>query len=167
MALIPEDAKAKLERHFAEQLDKPVALTLFVRGSTQVSENNESPVGASLEALELLREVSALSEKLTFQLFDLAFSTDVRPRDEIPVPTILIDRELFRQDPDDGTPARGIPAGSAGIRYVGLPSGNEFPNFIQLLVDVSRRDSGLTEESRKVLSELKAPMHLRVFVTPT
>ena len=54
-----------------------------------------------------------------------------------------------------------------GIRYAGIPSGHEFSSLIQDLILVSARDSGLNEQTRTFLAELKEPVHLQVFVTPT
>ncbi|HSQ16551.1 MAG TPA: glutaredoxin, partial [Anaerolineales bacterium] len=54
-----------------------------------------------------------------------------------------------------------------GIRYAGIPSGYEFSSLIQSLVLVSGRDSGLAPETRQALADLKQPVLLQVFVTPT
>jgi len=54
-----------------------------------------------------------------------------------------------------------------GIRYAGIPSGHEFSSLIQDLLLVSRRDSGLNEQTRDFLGGLKVPVYLQVFVTPT
>ena len=54
-----------------------------------------------------------------------------------------------------------------GIRYAGIPSGHEFSSLIQDLLLVSGRDSGLNEQTREFLANLKEPVYLQVFVTPT
>jgi alkyl hydroperoxide reductase subunit AhpF len=53
------------------------------------------------------------------------------------------------------------------IRFYGIPVGSEFTTFINDLLLVSRRDSGLSVETRRFLRELPKPVHLEVFVTPT
>jgi glutaredoxin-like protein len=54
-----------------------------------------------------------------------------------------------------------------GIRYLGVPSGNEFTTLINDLMLVSTRDSALKPEVVEYLQNLKTPVHLQVFVTPT
>ena len=54
-----------------------------------------------------------------------------------------------------------------GIRFAGQPSGYEFSSLIQAILLVSRRDSGLKSETRKTLHNLKSPINLKVFATPT
>ena len=54
-----------------------------------------------------------------------------------------------------------------GVRYYGFPFGHEFPAFIDDIVDVSTGESGLSANTQERLSSLAAPIHLRVFSTPT
>ena len=53
------------------------------------------------------------------------------------------------------------------IRYFGLPSGYEFSVLIGSLVDVSKVDADLADETNEVLSKLDKDVHIQVFVTPT
>lgn len=53
------------------------------------------------------------------------------------------------------------------VRFVGMPSGYEFPAFIDSIVEVS---TGETTLSRDVVDRLAAtgrPLHIQVFTTPT
>jgi alkyl hydroperoxide reductase subunit AhpF len=54
-----------------------------------------------------------------------------------------------------------------GIRFIGIPSGYEFMSLLDAVKAVSSGDSGLSEESRQLLAEVKEPLTLQVFVTPT
>jgi glutaredoxin-like protein len=54
-----------------------------------------------------------------------------------------------------------------GVRFAGVPSGHEFSSLIQDIILVSGRDSKLSQNTRDMLSELKEPVSLQVFVTPT
>ncbi|MBI4928736.1 MAG: thioredoxin family protein, partial [Anaerolineae bacterium] len=54
-----------------------------------------------------------------------------------------------------------------GIRFKGIPSGHEFTSLVNTLLIVSRRESGLSADTRQFLKELTQPIHLQVFVTPT
>ena len=53
------------------------------------------------------------------------------------------------------------------MRFYGLPSGYEFGSLVELILDVSSGDSGLSEATRRALASLERDVHLRVFSTPT
>ena len=54
-----------------------------------------------------------------------------------------------------------------GIRFYGIPARYEFSSLLEAIVMVSQGKSGLSQESSSFLKELKVPVHLQVFVTPT
>ena len=54
-----------------------------------------------------------------------------------------------------------------GIRLYGLPTGYEFGTFIDAILDVSRGESQLQEETKAALAALEKPVHIQVFSTPT
>lgn len=105
---------------------------------------------------KLLEEVTALSEKLSLQVYDIHQQA-----------------EVARQYHVDKTPGIVIAARDGeriidyGIRYAGIPSGHEFTSLINDLIIVSQRESGLSEETRAFLKSLQKPVRLQVFVTPT
>lgn len=108
------------------------------------------------ESAQLLEEITGLSELLTLKVFDLEK-----------------DAGLAQQYKVDGAPEfvlvgrEGDQILDYGIRYKGLPAGHEFASLVNDLLLVSRRDSNLNEETRQFLRDLKEPVHLQVFVTPT
>ena len=61
--------------------------------------------------------------------------------------------------------ARHVP--DAIVKFYGIPGGTEFPMFIESIIDLSRGEVLLSEESLKALEELHGDVSLRVFVTPT
>jgi alkyl hydroperoxide reductase subunit AhpF len=52
------------------------------------------------------------------------------------------------------------------VRYFGLPSGYEFSVLLGSLIDVSKAQADLSEETIKVLDALDKDLHFQVFVTP-
>ena len=54
-----------------------------------------------------------------------------------------------------------------GIRFRGLPMGNELAPLLSAVLVAGRRDSGLAPATRRVLQELAHPVHIQVFTTPT
>jgi alkyl hydroperoxide reductase subunit AhpF len=54
-----------------------------------------------------------------------------------------------------------------GIRLYGLPTGYEFGTFVDAILDVSRGESQLADETKAALAALDKPVHVQVFSTPT
>ncbi len=149
MANLLDDAIKQQVQEVFGQLSNPVEILFF--GS---SDQERCPYCADTQ--QLLEEVSALSDRLHLQVYD-----------------IEKDAALAQQYKVDGVPAFVL-AGRDGdqvidyhIRYKGIPAGHEFSSLINDLVLVSQRESNLSEETRKFLHELNQPVHLQVFVTPT
>lgn len=105
---------------------------------------------------QLVEEVVQLSDKLDLSVHDLEN-----------------DRELANKYNLDKAPGLVIAGRDGdlildyGIRMSGIPSGYEFGTFIQSLILVSGRDSGLAPKTRKALGDLKNQVNLLVFTTPT
>lgn len=144
--LLNEEIKSQVRQVF-EQLHEPVELLFF--GQEENCEHCQ-------DTLQLLRELTDLSDLLSLQVYDL---------DQ--------DDELARQYNVDKSPGlvlagrEGDQIEDYGIRYAGIPAGHEFSSLIHDLVLVSSRDSGLEEQTRDLLHSLEQPVLLQVFVTPT
>jgi glutaredoxin-like protein len=103
------------------------------------------------ETRDLLEELCALEDRIKLRVFD------------------------FKNDPDevakyriDKIPATVVANGEdLGIRFYGIPAGYEFSSLLHTIVMVSQGESSLSAESKKLLKEIKVPVHLQVFVTPT
>lgn len=105
---------------------------------------------------QLVKELVEISDKLSLSEYDLNDNADLAQQyhvDKTPG-LVLAGRE-------------GDRLVDYGIRYAGIPSGHEFSSLVHDLVLVSGRDSGLDAQTRKALAELKEPILLQVFVTPT
>ena len=108
------------------------------------------------DTLQLLQEVTSLSDLLSLQVYDLDQDTAVARQynvDKAPG-LVIAGREGDRIE-------------DYGIRYAGIPAGHEFSSLVHDLVLVSGRDSGLDERTRQLLHGLEQPVLLQVFVTPT
>lgn len=103
------------------------------------------------ETKKILGELCELSDKIEFDIFNFQ-----------------IEKEIVQKFNIDKVPATVVMGEvDYGIRYYGIPSGYEFSSVIEDIIDVSKRKSGLKSETRKMLKQIKKPMHLQVFVTPT
>jgi len=103
------------------------------------------------ETNQIVREVSELSNKITFETYNF-----------------IADKEMVGSLKIDKIPAT-IVMGSddRGIRFYGVPSGYEFISLLEAIRMVSSGNSGLPQQSKEILGKLKKPLHLQVFVTPT
>ena len=103
------------------------------------------------ETRELLEELSALDDKIRLQIFDFKINraeADKYGIDKIPA-TIV---------------ANGY---DRKIRFYGIPAGYEFSSLLEAMVMVSQGESDLSAKSKGLLKEIRTPVHLQVFVTPT
>ena len=148
MPLLNESIQAQVRDVFQE-LQEPVHVLLFVS-----KDKNKCPYCD--DTRQLLEEVVALSDKLQLTVFDLDEEPAVAKNYNVDkAPTLVIAAE-GEDGPID-----------YGVRYAGIPSGHEFSSLIQDLIQVSKRDSGLSQPTRDFLAQLKEPVHLQIFVTPT
>ena len=105
---------------------------------------------------QLLEEVSALSPKIGLSIHTAATNPELAERYHVnKFPGFVIVRREGSQLVD------------VGVRFAGLPASHEFNSLIRGLIRVSLADSGLQPATREALADLKEPVHLMVFVTPT
>jgi alkyl hydroperoxide reductase subunit AhpF len=142
MSLLTEELGSELREAFSG-LVEPVRLVVF-------SQALVDPL--SEEVRRLVEELAALDDKLTAE----------------PV-NFVLQAERARALDVDRTPAIAIlRAGTDfGVRFYGAPAGYEFGSLIEAILDVSRGDSGLSDETRGALASLERDVRVRVFSTPT
>lgn len=145
MALLSEKDRQHLIQEFAG-LAHPVRLIVFTQ---------EMECQFCRETRQIAEEVAGLSDHINLELYDLVNDAEIARQYNIE----RIPATILMQGGDD--------AKDYGIRYFGIPSGYEFSSLIQDILLVGQRDSGLAEPTRQWLAELKTPVHLQVFVTPT
>jgi glutaredoxin-like protein len=108
------------------------------------------------ETRQLLEEVISLSEKLRLVVHDLKKDGDIAKKYNVDAaPSFII------------AARNGDEIHDYGVRYRGIPAGHEFTSLVNSLLIVSRRDSGLSQETRDYLKTLNSRVQLQVFVTPT
>ncbi len=144
--LLNDDVRKQVGEAF-EQLQEPVQILFF--GSEEQCEFCD-------DTLRLVEEVAGLSDKLSAQAFDVDADAAVAENYNVSLTPGLVIAAEGEDGPID-----------YGVRYAGIPSGHEFSSLIQDLLLVSGRDSGLNEQTRDFLADLKEPVYLQVFVTPT
>ena len=99
----------------------------------------------------MLEEVSGLSDKLSLEVHDFVAEADLAKKygvDKIPATVIVGDKDY-------------------GIRFYGVPAGYEFNVMIEDIMDVGKREPGLSEEVMTELSKVDKPVHMQVLISPT
>jgi alkyl hydroperoxide reductase subunit AhpF len=130
-----------VKREF-ERLGGPVKLIVFA---------SELGPETNAETVRLVREVAALSDKLSVTVFN--------PH---------IDRTHAESYGVDVSPAVVVEgAQDYGIRFLGMPGGYEFSNLIDAILAVSTGEPGLSAETKTALADLTEDVKIKVFTTPT
>jgi len=100
---------------------------------------------------ELALELGSLSPKIKTKVFDLVKDQEETRKYNIKkIPAIVI-------------------AGKSdhGVRYYGVPAGYEIPVLVDDMIDVSKGTTSMPDTIKKKLAEIKKPVHIQVFVSPT
>lgn len=108
------------------------------------------------EIEQLVGEVSELSDLISVSVHELSANRELAEKyDVLEAPTLVI----LKKDGEKLT--------DYGVRLLGAPAGHEFTTLIHDILYVSKGTTDLTNEARKYLADLKEPLLLQVFVTPT
>jgi len=140
-----------IRNHFDENLTGDVEIIMFTELPSPIIIPGKEECEMCEPTRQLLEEVAALTDKIKLTVHELKNATEEAS-------SLGIDR----------IPAfvlRGASRGS--VRFFGIPSGYEFSAFISDLVDVSRGETGLSEETVEFLASLDENVHIKVFTTPT
>ena len=82
----------------------------------------------------------------------------------------VLDKERSAQYGIEGVPAIALLRGGEDtrMRFLGAPAGYEFMSLIEAVILAGGDDSGLSDESKKLVAEhVTGPIDIKVFVTPT
>jgi alkyl hydroperoxide reductase subunit AhpF len=146
LKLLTDEVAGQVKEIFT-QLREPVEVLFF---------GQQAGCDYCEDTLQLVQEVTSLSDKLTLSVYDL-------DQDAVLARQYNVDKApgLVLAGREDGQVV------DYGIRYAGIPAGTEFSALIHDLVLVSGRDSGLEPMTRSFLQGLSKPVLLQVFTTPT
>jgi thioredoxin reductase (NADPH) len=137
--ILPEKHREQLATLF-ETLVNPVNIHIF----TQPGQNDQ----VNEFATAFCRDLSRISDKIVLH-HALLDSEEAKKQGADFSPTLLLEPERY------------------AIRYVGAPLAEEGRSFLEAVLMISRRDSGLAKESRELLSALNTRRLIKVFVSPT
>jgi len=134
------------EREYVENVFRLVESEVNISFFTQKPENQ-----SGRETNEILEEILSISDKIKLTVYD--FEQDKAKVEEYQIdkiPAIVIEGEK-----------------DFGIRIFGVPSGYLVSSLIEDVVQISKNESELTEETKQKLNEVDIPLSLEVYVKPT
>jgi alkyl hydroperoxide reductase subunit AhpF len=157
--VIPLKDQEFIRQKFAAELAGPVKIDFFTQKELGIFVPGRKECPACKPAQEMLKELAALSDWISLRthIWEEEREEAARYGVEMIPATVLRSNGRSRGGGRDGRL----------LRFFGLPGGNEFPAFIETIIDVSHGISRLSESSRKQLRKLKQDLRLQVFVTPT
>jgi alkyl hydroperoxide reductase subunit AhpF len=151
MAFLSPETQTEIKKIF-EELAGDVRLLFFTQRDSPLIIPGREDCPTCKDARTLLEEVVALSEKLHLEIHEVSANSEIAREYGIDrVPALIMTA--------DGVKGK--------VRYFGLPSGYEFSVLLGSLVDVSKAEPDLSEDTMKVLDSLDKDLHFQVFVTPT
>jgi len=141
MAVLKAEDRQKVEQVFAV-ITHPVKLLMF----TQSMECDYCQM-----TRELLLELAGLNDNITVDVYHFVedeAQVQAYEIDKIPATVVMGDKDY-------------------GIRFYGVPAGYEFMSLIEDIVDVGKRDHGLSPSVVAQLAKVDQPVRMQVMVTPT
>jgi len=151
MGLISEKDQQTIRSHFDEELIGDVKIVMFTERRSPIIVPGREQCETCDQTRELLEDVASLSDRVSLEVHELSQAPDQAAQFGIDrVPAYVL---------------KGAEKGS--VRFFGIPSGYEFTAFIQDIIDVSRGETALSEETRSYLQTLDKDVNIKVFTTPT
>jgi glutaredoxin-like protein len=142
LSLLPDDKKELLKSDFKEKLVAPVKIVMFTQ---------EVECRFCSDTRKLIEDISALNEKITAEVYDfIADSAKAKEYGVDKIPALAI---IGKKD--------------YGVRIYGLPYGYELQTLIEAIVNVSKGTTDLSDKTKQILSDVKSPVNIKVFVTLT
>ena len=149
--MIPLRDQEIIREKFAQELVGAVKLDHFTQRSSSLYIPGREECPTCDDTRQIMEELAALSDRITLDVHEFAQEREAAARmgvDKIPA-----------------TVMRGQK--NRPIRFFGIPSGSEFPGFIEDIVDVSRGKAELKPKTTRQLRKLKDDVWIQVLVTPT
>ncbi|MCR4397111.1 MAG: thioredoxin family protein [Candidatus Saccharicenans sp.] len=154
MPLLNEEVRDFTRKKFEAELVNPVNLVYFTKEKSPLIVPGREPqedCGFCPETRQLLEELTGLSDRIKLTVYELDKEPERAAQFQVDkVPAIIV---MGEQD--------------AGLRFFGIPSGYEFMSLLEAIVDVSRGETELSQETKTALRNLTREVNIQVFVTPT
>jgi glutaredoxin-like protein len=134
------------EREYVENVFRMVENEVKIAFFTRQPENQ-----AGRETHAILEEIASISDMIKLTVYDIDKDKDIT--------------EDYKIDKDPAIVVEGVK--DFGIRFYGVPSGYLVSSLIEDVVQISKNDSELSNDTKQKLDEVVHPLSLEVFVKPT
>ena len=149
--MIPLREQEFIRQRFEQELEGKVKIDLFTQKPSALYVPGREECSHCDETRQMLEELAGLSNKISLTVYEFAEAQEEAKKAGVDkVPGIVL---------------RG-PA-NRPLRFFGMPGGNEFPNFIDTIVDASKPRLEVSAAAAKRLKKLKQKTSIAVYVTPT
>ncbi len=149
--MIPLREQEYIRQRFEHELEGRVKIDYFTQKASTLFVPGREECTFCEDAGQMLGELASLSDKLSVTVHEFAEEREeAKKRGVDKVPGIVL---------------RG-PA-NRPLRFFGIPGGNEFPNFVETIIDASKQQTKIGGEAGKQLKKLKEKATIAVYVTPT
>jgi glutaredoxin-like protein len=142
MSRIPDDKKEMLRNDLKERMVDPVKIVMFTQ---------EVECRFCSDTRQLVQELAPLNEKINVEIYD--FMVDATKAQELKIEKIPALAIIGKKD--------------YGVRIYGIPYGYELQTLIAAVIGVSTGKTDLSDKTKAILADVKAPVHIQVFVTLT
>jgi glutaredoxin-like protein len=142
MALISDERKEYIRGEFQKKLEKTVKILMFTQ---------DVECQFCAQTRQLINELAFLDNRITVEIYDFVANADKAKEygiDKVPALIVMGERDF-------------------GVRFYGLPYGYELQTLLDAIINVSKRQTDLSEETKDRLKEIRKPVHIQVFVTLT
>jgi len=129
-------------KEFLSPMINPITIVLFTQ---------EEPCESCPETNQLLSEVSALSDKITYVVKDLHKDVEDAKKYSISLTPSFVLLDSF--------------GNYQGVKFNGIPAGHEINSFLSSLLEMSGIDYGFDDSIKNRLKSLNKPVNIKVFVT--
>ena len=150
--MIPLKDQDLLRQKFQQEMMSTVRIDMFSERSTGgLLLPGRKPCQNCKPTQEMLKELASLSPRISLNIHLLTENHELAASlnaDKIPA--------IILRDKNDRS-----------LHFYGMPSGSEFPSFIETIIDLSQGKSLLSEETISGLRKIKKDINLQVMITPT
>jgi glutaredoxin-like protein len=149
--MIPLKDQEIIRQKFANELVEQVKVDLFTQRDLGLYVPGKEPCPTCRPTQEMLQELAALTDKISLRIHVLEQAAEEAKRFGVErVPAIVLRGK-------DGPV----------LKFYGIPSGYEFPEFIETIVHLSRGEPPIPEDAKQQIRRLRGEVRVQVFVTPT
>jgi glutaredoxin-like protein len=149
--VIPLREQDYIRERFARELEGKVKIDYFTQRASKLFVPGREECAHCEDVRMMLEEIAALSDKVSLTVHELADEAEEAAKLGVDrVPGIVLRGPMNRP-----------------LRFFGIPGGNEFPNFIETMIEASHQKVTLGPETAKHLKKLRDKTSIVVYVTPT